>query len=80
MSGFLVISSIDISDQLEDVDQRDTGEKRMFDLREKEDIVFLGVKKMYTVLNRMGRRHSIVNFDGANFVQLKIDKPVRENY
>lgn len=35
MSGFLVISSIDISDQLEDIDQRDISEKRNFDLREK---------------------------------------------
>jgi hypothetical protein len=28
----------------------------------------------------MGRRHSIVNYNGTNFVQLKIEKPVKENY
>lgn len=80
MSGFLVISSVDISDQLEDIRHSDSPEKRPFDLHEKEDIICLNGKKMTCVLNKLGRRHSIVNYEGCNFVQIKIEKPVKENY
>lgn len=80
MSGFLVISSIDISDQLEDIDQSDISEKRSFDLREKQDIICLNNKKVASVFNKLGRRHSIVSYEGCNFVQLKIEKPLKQNY
>lgn len=28
----------------------------------------------------MGKRHSIVSFEGSNYIQVRIEKPLRENY
>lgn len=77
MSGFLVISSSEIGDNIEDLSQPNFNEKICYDLRQKEDMICINNKKISVIVNKMGRRHSIINFEGVNYVMTKIEKPMK---
>ena len=62
MSGFLVIGSVDIADHLTEMDESDKLEKRVLNLKEKQDIICINNKKISIIVNKMGRRHSIVSY------------------
>lgn len=40
-------------------------------------MICINNKKISVIVNKMGRRHSIINFEGVNYVMTKIEKPMK---
>lgn len=49
-----------------------------FRLEDKEDISKISQSKINTVI-KLDNRYSIISYEGINYVQFRLDKPIKEN-
>lgn len=75
MSGYLVITPSEFRDSDDDLDSQKQG----FSMWDKEQISRINQRNLKNVM-RMGRRHNLMSYEKMNYVQLKIEKPILENY
>ena len=75
MSGFLVIGTSDITQYYESIDNAEFETKVHFNLEDKEDINKINNNKISVILN-LGNRHSIISYEGTNYIQVRLDKPI----
>ena len=78
MSGFLVIGLLDNTQHYESNESDEFPTKARFSFEDKEDIYKIQPRKVSSVL-QLNHRYSLVNYQGTNYLQLRLDKPIKEN-